>query len=89
MQIIEKKRIKVVCEFNSNHVIEKIINIKSEDNDTNDTIANVYCPFCNKWTNGYVKGEMTQDECILRELETLINLHDLRSQQSMKVVNYL
>ncbi|ETR72313.1 MAG: hypothetical protein OMM_07590 [Candidatus Magnetoglobus multicellularis str. Araruama] len=68
MEIVQKKFLKVVCECNPDHIIEKDIEIKPGTEETTTATINVYCPFCNKFTNGEVHGEMVPDDSLLREL---------------------
>jgi hypothetical protein len=63
-----KKTLKVVCEFNPDHIIEKDIEIIPNTEETTTSTINVYCQFCNKFTNGEVHGELIPDDSLLREL---------------------
>lgn len=71
MELIKTKTLCVICEFNPDHIIEKDIEIKADSEEQSISTINVYCPFCDKWTNGIVKGELVPDVTMLRELGLL------------------
>jgi hypothetical protein len=68
LELIKKKTLNVICEFNSDHIIQKDIEIKAGSNEKTTSTINVYCPFCNKFTNATVQGELFFDGTMLREL---------------------
>jgi hypothetical protein len=48
MEIVQKnkKTLKLLCEFNPDHIIEKDIEIKPDTEETTSATIKVYCPFC-------------------------------------------
>ena len=66
MELIEEKSYRVECEFDNSHVIEKTIETKPGTKNVESTF-HVYCPYCNKWSNGKVLGELHPDKALLRE----------------------
>jgi len=67
MKYLQQITIKVICEYNSNHIIEKDIIIQEVFQEAITSIINVYCPFCNKWINGLVQAGMYFDDSVLVE----------------------
>ena len=65
MELIEEKTYRVECEFDNSHVIEKTIEVKKGGKNL-ETTFHVYCPFCDKWSNGKVLGELHLGDDLLR-----------------------
>ena len=69
MANFKTKTVNVICEFNPDHIIEKNIEIQNGTQKTTSSTINAYCPFCDKWTNGQVQGEMVVNDSVLREFD--------------------
>jgi len=75
MEIISYTILEVICEFNQDHIIQKDIEIKPGSQDKTESVFNVYCPWCDKWTNAKVKGELAQNTDLLRKFG-FININE-------------
>ncbi|CAN2049098.1 hypothetical protein GMMP13_750002 [Candidatus Magnetomoraceae bacterium gMMP-13] len=61
-----KKIVQVECEFDSSHIIKKMLEIKAGTEEVQSTIQ-VYCPFCQKYINGKIQGEVHLDDEAMRK----------------------
>jgi len=60
MEIVEKKYLDVKCEFDDSHIITKVVEVKPGTEYTESTV-HIYCPYCNKWSNGKILGDLHED----------------------------
>jgi len=63
----------VACEFDNSHTIIKEIETEIEESEVEnhkkhvESVIHIYCPFCNKWSNGKVIGELVNDQETTRD----------------------
>jgi hypothetical protein len=68
-----KKKIKKVlyhvqCVYNEKHIFEKVFEIEEGSEAKEESEVETYCPYCDKLVTVVVKGKVTPDTSIFRNI---------------------